>query len=187
MMKRSAVLGMMGMLSVFLCAGGAFAEPHDGYGLSGGLAVQEIDGTFKPPLSGRIEYSGIGLSIGFDYQFVLSPDFSLNPFLMSSSESVSSDDLIATDAGHGILGIQGRYWFANDFFVGVHIGSYSEVLSVGSSSVSATGFGYGIAAGWENPDGGLTVAGQMDSVPIRYADSDVDLTGFRLSVGYRWK
>jgi hypothetical protein len=127
------------------------------------------------------------LSIGVDYQIALGDSFSVNPFLMSSSESTSGDLQSDIKAGHGILGLGVRFW-PGDLFVGAHFGRYSEALSGGSGgSLSANGGGFGLSVGWESPDGGLFVMGQYDSFSLSYDDADIDEKGVRLQVGYRWK
>jgi len=157
------------------------AEPKNGFGLNAGTASHNRD------CGGCTGSSTSGLSLGMDYQFALSDKFSLSPFLMTSSESSSNVSGVAV--GHGILGAQLRYW-AGDMFFGGHLGSYSEVLVSGGTSVSGTGGGSGLVAGWEKPDGGLYVMGQFDSAKVTYSslgNSDIKFTAFRLSVGYRWK
>ena len=171
-------------------ASNASASAKSGFGVNLGVASNSMTGTFTDPPRTDYSYSSSGLSLGIDYQFALNEFFSINPFLMSSSEGVSGDLGSGIRAGHGIFGLQARYWI-NDLFVGAHIASYSEVLSSSSNSretsVSGGGGGIGLVAGWESPVGGLFVMGQVDSAGIKYANSDNKLNGFRLSVGYRWK
>jgi hypothetical protein len=159
-----------------LLTGTAAAEPKNGFGLNAGLASHSMNDPGGP-------YTSSGLSIGIDYQFALSDKFSISPFLMSSGEST---DISGVTMGHGILGAQLRYW-AGDMFFGGHLGSYSEVSTNGSLSITARGGGAGLVAGWEKPDGGLYVMGQLDSATLKYDFWDTKLSAFRLSVGYRWK
>lgn len=167
--------------------GAARAEPKNGFGLNGGLASHGSDVTFYPAFGGgTAKGTSSGLSIGIDYQFAINPSFSINPFLMSSGESGGGDWASGATLGHGILGLQLRYW-VGDAFIGGHVGSYSEVVSVNGTSTSANGTGVGAVIGWENPTGGLYLMGQIDSAKLDYDDAEVDLTGVRLSVGYRWK
>jgi hypothetical protein len=160
----------------------AAAEPRNGFGLDAGMASFNMT-----PQSGTTTYSSSGLSLGMDYQIALSKRFSLSPFLMTSGEASSVSNVTI---GHGILGLQLRYWAGNVFFGG-HIGSYSEVqtATIGSVTVSASGSGggAGLVAGWENPNGGFFAMGQLDSANISYSTGDTKLAGFRLSLGYRWK
>ena len=171
--------------SVVLCASSSFAAPKNGFGFNAGLASHDMQADMKYG-GGTLTYSSSGLSLGIDYQIALSDTLSLNPFFMTSGESASGDTASGTSAGHGILGLQLRYWM-NDVFIGGHVASYSEVLSDAIASTSASGSGFGLVAGWEQPKGGLFVMGQLDKATIAYSDADVDMTGFRLSVGYRWK
>lgn len=166
-----------------------FAEqPANGFGLFGGVSSHSMS-----PSNASADYSSSGLSLGIDYQFGLTDSFSLNPFLMSAGENVSGGITNST-AGHGILGVEGRYWINSEYFLGAHIGSYSEVLQSNSSNVStsASGGGLGLTAGWENNSkggnfDGVFVVLQVDKAKIRYDGNDVGLSGLRLHIGYRWK
>lgn len=176
--------------AIIFCAGTGEAAPRTGFGFHFGLASHSIEGTFKQgqgAASGMsYSYSSSGLSIGIDYQIAVSDAISLSPFLTSSSESVSGDLTSGTTAGHGILGLEGRYWL-DRVFIGGHLARYTEVLANPSrSNIGGSGTGFGLATGWEDDHGGLFVMGQVDKATLAYSDSDNDLTGFRLSVGYRW-
>lgn len=181
-MKKSFVLSAAAIL-LALGASTAHAEPKNGVGLNAGIISSHMSDPFG-------NYQGAGLSVGIDYQFALSPHFSINPFLMSSGESTSGAIVAGTTAGHGILGLQLRYW-AGDMFFGGHLGSYSEALtnSVGNTKVTTTasGGGGGLVAGWENPEGGMFVMGQVDTANLQYTGFTTKLKDFRLSLGYRWK
>jgi hypothetical protein len=163
-----------------LLTGTAVAEPKNGFGLNAGLASHSM----QDQCGSCASYSSTGVSLGLDYQFALSDKFSINPFLMTSGESAS---VSGVTAGHGILGVQLRYW-VGDMFFGGHLGSYSEVLSGGGISLSGSGGGAGLVAGWEKPNGGLYYMGQLDSATVKWSGFvDTKLSGFRLSAGYRWK
>ena len=154
----------------------AIAAPHLGFSLNAGYA------SHTRSCNGCTVSSTSGLSIGMDYQFPISDRLSASPFLMSSSESSSGYSV-----GHGIIGGQLRYW-QGDMFVGAHIGSYGEYVSINnSSSISANGLGTGLVVGWEDPKGGLYVMGQLDSANMNYPGSTVGFTAFRVSTGFRWK
>jgi hypothetical protein len=162
-----------------LLTGTAVAEPKNGFGLNAGLASHSRD------CGGCAGSNTSGLSLGLDYQFALSDKLSISPFLMTSAET--SSNVSGTTVGHGILGAQLRYW-AGDMFFGGHLGGYSEVISGGGVSLTGSGGGGGIVAGWEKPDGGLYFMGQLDSATMKYSGvKDVKFSAFRLSVGYRWK
>jgi len=162
-----------------LLTGTAMAAPKNGFSLNAGLASHNRD------CNGCAGSSTSGLSLGLDYQFALSDKLSISPFLMTSGET--SSNVSGTTVGHGILGVQLRYW-AGDMFFGGHLGSYSEVITNGGFSMSGNGGGAGLVAGWENPDGGMYVMGQLDSATVKYSGlSDIKFSALRLSVGYRWK
>lgn len=161
-------------------------QPANGFGMFAGISSHSMNRT-------ALDYSSAGLSLGIDYQFGVTDSLSINPFLMSAGERVSGD-ITDTSAGHGILGIEGRYWINNEYFLGAHIGSYSEALKSNSSNVStsASGGGYGLTAGWENSSkgssfDGIFVALQVDKAKIHYDNDDGYLSGVRLNIGYRWK
>lgn len=178
-MKTRNLLLNTAMLFALL-TGTAVAEPKNGFGLNAGLASHSMEDQCAFCTS----YSSSGLSLGLDYQFALSDKFSISPFLMSSGESTS---VSGVTAGHGILGAQLRYW-AGDMFFGGHLGRYTEVLSGGGISMSGSGGGAGLVAGWEKPNGGLYVMGQVDSATVKWSGfADTKISAFRFSVGYRWK
>lgn len=188
MKYKSQVLGASLVLA--LCAGTAYAGPQNGFSINGGLISSNtsttVTGGFFNGLS--YSYSGAGLSLGIDYQFALGNNFSLNPFLMTSGETISGlgSNIVG---GHAILGLQARLWLSEAMFVGGHIGSYSETLSNPNMNLqtSASGPGAGLVVGWENPYTGVYVMGQVDSATLNYAGTDTKLTDARLSIGYRWK
>jgi hypothetical protein len=162
-----------------LFTGTAVADPKNGFSLNAGLASHNRE------CNGCTGSSTSGLSLGLDYQFALSNNFSLSPFLMTSSET--NKNISGVTVGHGILGAQLRYW-AGDIFFGGHLGSYSEVISSGGVSLTGSGGGAGLVAGWEQSDGGLYVMGQVDSATVSSSSiGNIPFSAFRLSVGYRWK
>lgn len=183
-MKMKVVL--FSTLLLALHTGAASAEPRNGVGLNVGLVNDNMDAT-PTPAGVPFSYSSSGMSLGVDYQIALPPNLSLNPFLMLSSESTSGALKPGTTAGHGILGVQLRYW-AGDLFVGGHLARYTEaLLPPNTPTVGTSGFGAGLAGGWEQPNGGVYVLGQMDWATLQYVDANVKLSGFRVSAGYRFK
>ncbi len=184
-MKMKLVLSNAAVL-LALYAGSACADPKNGFSLNAGLIKSNATATMTATGAGA-SYSGTGLSLGLDYQIAVSPNFSVNPFLMTSSESTSGALIQGTSAGHGILGIQLRYW-ADDVFFGAQVGRYTEAL-VNSNlpTTRASGNGAGLVVGWEDRNSGLYVTGQLDSAKVHYVDANVKLSEFRASIGYRWK
>jgi hypothetical protein len=177
-MKIRNLLSNSAMLFVLL-TGTAVAEPKNGFGLNAGLVSHSRD------CGGCAGSNTSGLSLGLDYQFALSDKLSISPFLMTSGET--SSNVSGATVGHGILGAQLRYW-AGDMFFGGHLAMYSEAISGGGVSLTGSGGGAGLVAGWEKPDGGLYFMGQLDSATMKYTGfEDVKFSAFRLSIGYRWK
>ena len=171
-----------------LIGGNAIAAPQNGFSLNAGAVNDNMSATIIAT-GNPYTYSSSGLSIGIDYQIAMSQNISLNPFLMSSGESTTGSLPSGTTAGHGIFGLQLRYWM-NDVYVGGHIASYSEVLANSgnnSTSASGTGGGGGIVVGWEPSNSKWYLMGQYDSANVKYSDANVKLTGTRISIGYRWK
>jgi len=185
-MRRIAILALL----VLFPLTGAFAAPKQGFGLYGGMASYGSSGKItKGAFDGETyNISSSGLSFGGDYQLPVSDNVSLNFLFMTSSEGASSSKLDIDGATHGLLGVEGRYWFG-DYFAGAHVGSYTETLTsskAGSSSTSGSGFGAGASIGWAKPDSGLFVMGQYDNATIEYSDAKSNLSGLRAQVGYRW-
>jgi len=189
-MKRNSII--VGAALLALCAGTAQAAPQNGFSLNGGFISSSTTDTYANGTTAS--YNGGGISIGLDYQFVINENFTISPFLMTSGETVSVNGttLNNVSANHGIFGVQFRYW-AGDMYVGGHIGSYSEQINIywagGTVSGSTSGGGAGLVLGWENPNGGMYVQGQIDSANLNNANpgTTTKLTGARLSMGYRWK
>ena len=134
-----------------------------------------------------------GFSMGIDYQWAMTDNFSLNLFLHSSSEDFEqSTPGVTTTVGHGAFGFGGRIWPTDALFLGLHIGNYSEVIIIdtgfGSFEISGSGSGSGVVLGIE-ADGGFMVAIQRDQAKISYDDpffAPTDLVTTRLHFGYRW-
>lgn len=192
MQKIFILLKALALLTI--CAGTALAEPKSGFGLSVGGTSNNLSGT---TITGgtAYSYSSTGLSTGIDYQFAVSKSFSINPLMMSSGEDFSGTTLQSgTTGGHGLIGVQLRYWL-DDFFIGGHVAKYVELLSVASTVNGSTtttdtvgsGSGRGLVIGWEPSGSKWFVMGQVDSASISYLSADVKQTGARISVGYRWK
>ncbi len=183
-MKKSHVLAATVMV-LGLGAGAAHAEPKSGLGVNAGLVASRMN----DPVAGS--YQSSGLSLGLDYQFALSNSLSINPFLMTSVEPASGTAIAAgTHATHDMIGLELRYWIGSAF-VGGHLFTQSEVLSITNGNVTtstnANGGGLGLVGGWEDPHSGLYVMGQLDGGRVHYPASTTKVSEFRLSIGYRWK
>ena len=181
MKKNVLTLSISGLILLFTIS--SIDAAKNGFGLFGGLARHTSEVTTY-----STEYTSSGLSIGVDYQFALSDSFSISAFYIFSDESTSGDIISDATASHDILGVQGRFWI-DEMFVGAHFGIYSEFLeSELAGSADGSGSGFGIIVGWEG-DNGMFFSAQYDSASGLgvFTDSDIDLTGFRLHGGYRWK
>jgi len=182
-MKSVRVLLIAAVAGIVFASVGE-AAPRTGFGFNLGVASHNIDGTLTSGM--KYYYSSSGLSLGIDYQMAMTETISLSPFLMTSGENGGGDLVSGTTVGHGILGLEGRFWL-DRVFIGGHAARYTEVLTNSNgSSTSAAGIGVGLTAGWEDDHGGLFVMTQIDKAKLSYADADNNLTGFRLSIGYRW-
>lgn len=189
MFIKQSILSTVLLLGLSTSCTALADQPANGFGLFAGVSSHNMKR--EPALVP--DYSSSGLSLGIDYQFGVADSFSINPFLISAGERVSGGVSDST-AGHGILGVEGRFWFNPEFFLGAHIGSYTEVIQSNSSNVStsASGGGAGLTFGWENSAkgssfDGIFVALQLDKAKIRYDNADTELSGARLHIGYRWK
>jgi len=172
-----------------LVSGHAEAEsPANGFGLFGGVVRYSM--TAKSIVDGSsYDSSGVGVTLGLDYQFSLNDNISINPFAMSTSENPSGHlaGYNVDRVGHGILGVQGRYWMQDQIFIGADIGLYSEGYNIRDDYTRASGDGYGLAVGWESKISGLIASVRYDRATVGYSNVDVELSGIRLHVGYRWK
>lgn len=161
-----------------LQTGPALAAPKQGIGVNAGFAYHNMT-----PTGGFMASTSKGMSLGVDYQLIMSDRWTLNPFVMSSAETSSESGV---ELGHVIIGVQGRYWF-NDFFVGGQVGNYSEVRTIFNTTSVARGFGAGLVVGWEDPISKVSVTAQIDKTTVKYSNADVAISGFRLNMGYRWE
>jgi hypothetical protein len=184
---------LISLLLIDICTGYAMAEPKNGFGLNIGATSNIMNSTFTVAsgtntVGSTSSYNSSGASLGMDYQMVFPNNLTLNPFLMVSNESTNLTTQSDTVMEHNILGLQGRSW-KGDLFVGVHGAIYTEstTTSSGTTTTSETGTGEGIVVGWEPSNGNWSIMLQGDSAKIKYANQDVNWTGARLSIGYRWK
>lgn len=196
---KKIIIGLNALL--LGAASNVFAAAESGFGLNAGMTSNRMNGTTIPG-SATYSYSSSGLSLGVDYQLAVSDSFSINPiFIISAGESLTSTLQAGTvfsgvqppdSAGHGIFGLQLRYWI-DDVFIGGHVGSYAEFLSSINANTNTTtdtvgeGMGRGLVVGWEPSKSKWFVMGQVDTANIAYLAANVKLTGARLSIGYRWK
>ena len=159
----------------------AWAAAETGFGISGGISSTDAD-----ELGIR---DNVGPAIGFDYQFALSDQFSLSPFLQYASEEGKIDvapfgsfDVTVKTLSYGV---QARGW-VDEFFAGGHLAAYDLTLDLLGSSASESGFGFGAVLGWE-AEGGFFAHLQYDSFTIGSGSNEIDLTSTRVFAGFRFK
>lgn len=184
------------MLVFLLLAGGFFnstalAEAESGFGMMAGVT----DTSIKPELGNKIDASGP--SFGIDYQIPLGEMFSVNPFYILSRENGSSLDTDGTidtvDLDTAALGVQLRLWIG-EFYAGVHAAQYDvDISSNGVKVLRQDDTGFGLAVGYENPNGfsiflrteAVTV--ELPADPIGgFPAEDLDIESFRLYLAYRF-
>jgi hypothetical protein len=189
-MKKIIIpLNVLVLLTV--CVGNALAEPKSGFGFNTGWTSNKMSGVAIP--SGTAySYDSVSTApgAGLDYQFAISDRLSFNPFLMATREDANGTTLQSgTFLIHSLVGLQFRYWI-NNMFIGGHVDDYVEDVYPTSSATTASsvgsGLGKGLVVGWEN-SGGEYIMAQVDAANISNSSSNVNLTGFRISAGWRWK
>lgn len=168
-------LRLLGLALPCLWAVGAQAATDNGFAVYlGGVHSNDSD----------VYGTGKGFALGVDAQFVVNDDWSLNPYLLISSETTGVNSL---DVINGEGGLQARYWFGS-WFLGPQFLFHDTLLKQGSTvGQSLYGPAVGLTAGWEGRSGWSVVLeanflenGTTQSVP-KNNRSDV-----LLLVGYRW-
>ena len=126
-----------------------------------------------------------GATIGGDYQLVLGEKYSLNPFIMRSTNAPNynaGSTNIELDITTTSLGVEGRLWARDLFNLSLRLASYSvEVAASGGAAQTKSGTGYGIGQGIET-NTGLLVQARYDQVIIN-GDS---YSWLRLLAGWRF-
>lgn len=167
-------LRLMGLALLCLWAAGARAATDNGIAVYlGGVHSNDSD----------VYGTGKGFALGVDAQFVVNEYWSLNPYLLISSET--SDRSYDVINGEG--GLQARYWLGS-WFLGPQFLFHDMLLKQGGTvGQSLYGPAVGLTAGWESRSGWSVVleanafeTGHTQSVPNNNR-SDV-----LLLVGYRW-
>ena len=170
----SRAFGLLGCSLLGLWALDARAATDNGFAVYvGGVHSSDSDvyGTSK------------GLALGVDAQFVVNDDWSLNPYLLISTETTDT----SLDVINGEGGLQARYWIGS-WFLGPQFLFHDTLLKQGSTvGQSLYGPAAGLSFGWESRSGWSVVLeanafekGTTQSVP-KNNRSDV-----LLLVGYRW-
>lgn len=189
-MKTSIAIAVIGLV-VLNASLVAEAEPAQGAGYFGGFA-HNTDAV----VAFNDEYTSSGFAFGVDYQLPMGEAFSVNPFIRGDFGSVSGGAADGFTAEHFLLGAEGRWWFADQGFVGGALTFIDETLTQESGSTlfknSGSGIAIAISAGGEielSESGNLIIQMQVWSAPGLgvFPDTDVDLRSIRLEIGYRQK
>jgi len=190
-MKRVLGVGLCVWL-LLLTGQAAQARPHEGWSAMGGFASFTSRGEFTDGLldGETFEIKTSGYSIGADYQFALSDRLSLNPILMTSGESATSDELDVATASHGSIGAQIRYWW-DAWFLGGQIALNTENVVLEderSDPLNGSSIGIGFVGGWETASGWFVTI-NTEGYNVSYkepAAADTSVGGIRIQGGYRW-
>lgn len=127
--------------------------------------------------------TGRGFGIGADAQFVVDENWSLNPYLIISSETTDR----SVDVLNGEGGLQARYWMG-PWFMGAQFLFHDMLLkqngTVGTSDYSPA---LGLAAGWESSSHWSVVL-EVNALEkgSTYSTSGNNRSDVLLLVGYRW-
>jgi hypothetical protein len=159
-----------------LCLWGAAAQaaPDNGFGVYLG-PVSSNDSS--------IYGTGRGFGIGVDAQFMVNDSWSLNPYLLISSETTDR----SFDVVNGEGGLQARYWMG-PWFVGGQFLFHDMLLKQGGTvSTSDYSGAVGLAAGWESSSRWSVVL-EMNALEkgSTYSSSGNNRSDVLLLVGYHW-
>ncbi|MDH5559673.1 MAG: hypothetical protein OEY59_02310 [Deltaproteobacteria bacterium] len=187
-MKKKGLLFLICSVIVLFGAGEAMADAPKGFGISAAYATTSLS---KDKLTDE-EYKGNSIPpFGLDYQWALGKSFSLgitgSEFGLTSITYASIPEIKLAKIDS--LGFETNLWF-DSFFVGLHLTQYSVVFLREDASIYAIGMksGAGGVIGIEGKSGWF-VKLRTDSSKDLTTDKEpvVDLNGFQLHFGYRWK
>jgi hypothetical protein len=164
------------------------ADPQQGPALIGGVAIHKGDVVVAN--SQVTDFVSGGLSVGVEYQWVLSPEFTWATYGQTSVEAIDGSAAKSYEATfHNALGAEFRYWEGSKY-VGVHGAAYQEAMlaksGTGAKNTQAPGWALGLTGGWEGNSGWLVTL-QVDLAQVTYTNAVHGLTGIRAGIGYRWK
>ncbi len=187
MAGRSGVWALI--VALLLPAAPALGEPLRGVALFAGAATHASTGVDLGDGGAQqaVNLSSSGAAFGLDYQWPFAATWSVNLFFISSSETFQGAAQ-ADGSVHGAYGAELRYWWER-WFMGAHVGRYSESLYFSENSVitviSGYGYGGGATLGYQFTDRAFVMV-QADHALLNYAAGTAGVTGARLQVGYRW-
>ena len=157
------------------------ADPQPGFGLALALAEHHADVSFnQAPFQ---VYNSHGAGLAGDAQFVINPNWSLDPYLEFAYEHSHGDVQTALINASG--GLMLRHWWQN-VYVGPALEYGGEgLLQNQTVSRSSFGPGVGVGLGYESPRG-LTLGLQVDAPQALYFSRNQRRSGAWLTLGYRW-
>jgi hypothetical protein len=169
-------------LSAVLCPASTPASPRSGVSVRLGLAGHQTESTLFPRTE---EYKSLGAAFGLDYQWPLTPRFSLNPFFSFTIEGTG--DLPEEPAiHHSLLGLEGRFWF-QDVYVGAHVGGMHQQIDADTYDQDGSGVAFGLALGLETDEGTYYEARFVRGNNLDFwRSNEADVDGLRLNVGFRF-
>ncbi len=161
------------------------AEPKSGYG----LFVESAQLVSQDSNTGE-EYAKATLGGGFSYQLALGDAFSLG-IVLSRAGGKASFPTLPDVSVHDVssLELEARFWL-DSVFVGLHGGVFSLATAEGFSSPSPSNgaMGGGFSLGYEDDSGWFLVAQSVSVSGVQVSDGPlVDISGYRLRLGYRWR
>ncbi len=161
------------------------AAPNSGFG----LFVESAQLVSQDANTGE-EYAKATLGAGFSYQLALGDAFSLG-FVLSRAGGKASFPTLPDVSLHDVssLELEARLWLG-PVFVGLHGGVFALATAEGFSSPSlsngATGGGFSL--GIEGDSGWFLAAQSVSVSGVQVSDGPlVDISGYRLRIGYRWR
>ena len=124
-----------------------------------------------------------GVAIGADAQFIVNDSWSLNPYLLISSETTDR----SYDAVNGEGGLQARYWIGSWFLGGQFLFHNLLLKQGGTVSTSLYSPAVGLVAGWEGQNHWSVVleANALEKGSGVFVP-DNNRSDVLLLVGYRW-
>ncbi len=159
-----------------------WTAPQDGFSLAvGGMAHAAHAQLVNDGLDRHFDSAGIALY--GDAQFVVSPKWSFNPYVLTGLEKAHGD--VTQNIGNSSGGLQLRHWW-NNCYLGANVNYSIEQIFKGGSVQSATfGPGVGLNAGYETPAGLIFGLG-VDFPQSLYLSPTNHRSGAWMVLGYRW-
>jgi TolB-like protein len=172
--------------------------PAKGFSLITGTSYHS--GTLKPKVGSNLSYTTFGgITVGADYQWLLSDRWTVSPFFTVTTSVSVSGSLSSTyeSAFFTLGGVELRRW-TDSWFLGARAGLYGTNFTPAPESTSPaltiSGTGFGLTGGHEWPSGWY-LAATFDRVALSRVSSEspnqvsgnADETAIWLNAGFRWR